>query len=105
MCIYYTRGISSINLIMVIKGSIDLELFGYGKNGGRPSNKPYKNNKEANAQAQKHGYKDAHDLKRDYVGKANVSKYDMKYDTKTGEIYLENKAGTIQIPTGLMHQK
>ena len=70
----------------------------------KPSNKPYKNNKEANKQAQKHGYKDAHELKEDYVGKSNTSKYDMKYDTKTGEIYLENKDGTIQVPTGLYNK-
>lgn len=70
----------------------------------KPSNKPYKNNKEANKQAQKQGYKDAHELKEDYVGKSNVSKYDMKYDTKTGEIYLESKDGKTQIPTGLIHE-
>ena len=70
----------------------------------KPGNKPYKNNKEANKQAQKHGYKDAHELKADYVGKSNVSKYDMKYDTKTGEIYLESKDGKTQIPTGLTHE-
>ncbi len=38
------------------------------------------------------------------AGKNNVSKYDMKYDTKTGEIYLESKDGKIQIPTGLFHE-
>ncbi len=70
----------------------------------RPSNKPYKNSKEANKQAQKQGYIDAHDLKEAYVGKDNISKYDMKYDTKTGEIYLESKNGKIQIPTGLIHE-
>ncbi len=72
--------------------------------GHKPSNKPYKNNKEANRQAQKQGYKDAHDLKADYVGKPNVSKYDMKYDTQTKEIYLESKDGKTQIPTGLIHK-
>ena len=74
------------------------------KGNYKPSNKPYKNNKEANKQAQKQGYKDAHELKEDYVGKSNVSKYDMKYDTKTGEIYLESKDGKTQIPTGLIHE-
>ncbi len=76
----------------------------YQNNKDKPSNKPYKNNKEANKQAQKQGYKDAHDLKKDYVGKENVSKFDMKYDTKTGEIYLESKDGKIQIPTGLKNK-
>ncbi len=67
----------------------------------KPSNVPYKNNKEANQQAQKQGYKDAHDLKASYVGKTNVAKFDMKHDTKTGQIYLESKDGKIQIPTSL----
>jgi hypothetical protein len=69
----------------------------------KKSGKPYKNNKEANEQAQKQGYKDAHDLKEAYVGK-DVAKYDMKYDTKTGEIYLESKNGKIQVPTGLYNK-
>ncbi|WP_394524320.1 hypothetical protein [Lacrimispora sp. JR3] len=69
----------------------------------KKSGKPYKNNKEANKQAQKHGYKDAHDLKEAYVGK-DLAKYDMKYDTKTGEIYLESKNGKIQVPTGLYNK-
>lgn len=90
------------------KDGIHFEEGGKNNSGNRgeskPSNKPYKNNKEANRQAQKQGYKDAHELKEDYVGKSNVSKYDMKYDTKTGEIYLESKDGKIQIPTGLMHE-
>ena len=38
------------------------------------------------------------------VGKNNVSKYDMKYDTKTGEIYLESKDGKKQIQTRLFHE-
>ncbi|MDL2251014.1 hypothetical protein LJC51_10225, partial [Lachnospiraceae bacterium OttesenSCG-928-J05] len=62
-----------------------------------------KNNKEANKQAQKQGYKDAHELKDDYV-EGHGSEFDMKHDKKTGEIYLENKDGTIQIPTGLYHK-
>lgn len=71
----------------------------------KPSTKPYKNNKKANEQAQKHGYDNAHDLKESYVGKKNIAKLDMKYDTRTGEIYLESKDGKIQIPTGLYHKQ
>lgn len=70
----------------------------------KKSGKPYKNGKEANKQAQKQGYKDSHDLKEAYVGKKDVAKYDMKYDTKTGEIYLESKNGKIQVPTGLYNK-
>lgn len=50
---------------------------------------------------QKQGYQDVHELKRDYGKEA--SRYDIKYDTKTGEIYLETKDGKVQIPTGLQH--
>jgi RHS repeat-associated protein len=70
----------------------------------KPSLKSAGNNKRANELAQEQGYDDAHDLKKAYVGKNDMSKYDIKYDTKTGEIYLENKDGTIQIPTGLYNK-
>ena len=66
----------------------------------KPSLKPYKNGKEANAQSVKQGYENAHELKEEFVGK-NGSRFDIKYDSNTGQIFLENKAGTIQIPTGL----
>ena len=62
------------------------------------------NNRDANKQAQKHGYSDAHELKKDYVGKSDISKFDMKYDKTTKEIILESKDGKIQVPTGLIHQ-
>lgn len=51
------------------------------------------------------GYKDAHDLKKEFVGRESVSKFDIKYDTNTGEKYLENKDGTVQVPTGLFNAK
>ena len=60
---------------------------------------PYDNNK-ADEQAKKHGYKNAHDLKKDYVGDSGSS-YDIKHDTSTGDIYLESKNGKVVIPTGL----
>lgn len=72
-----------------------------GEEDVKPSLKPYGSNQRANEQAQKQGYDDAHDLKESYVGPKEVAHYDMKYDTKTGEIYLESKDGKIQIPTGL----
>ncbi len=51
------------------------------------------------------GYKDAHDLKKEFVGRESVSKFDIEYDTNTGEIYLENKDVTVQVPTGLFNAK
>jgi len=51
-------------------------------------------NKEANKFARDKGYKDAHDLKKDYVGKDDISKYDIYRNTKTGESFLIDKSGT-----------
>ena len=56
------------------------------------------NNKEANKFAQDKGYSDAHELKKDYVGKNNISKYDIYRNTKTGESFLINKNGTSIVP-------
>lgn len=42
--------------------------------GEEPSNKPYKNSKEANSQDRKQGYSDAHELKKDYVGEKSMNK-------------------------------
>ncbi|MDR2913264.1 MAG: hypothetical protein LBV74_00260, partial [Tannerella sp.] len=68
----------------------------------KPSLKSY-GKKEANRQAQANGYKGAEALKEDYVQK-HGAEFDMKHDTKTGEIWLENKTGTVQKRTGLYHQ-
>ncbi len=65
----------------------------------KTNNVPYDNNK-ADEQAKKHGYKNAHDLKKDYVGDSGSS-YDIKHDKSTGDIYLESKNGKVVIPTGL----
>ena len=34
----------------------------------------------------------------------NISRFDMKYDTKTGDIYLESKDGKYQINTHLKNK-
>lgn len=57
-------------------------------------------NKNANKVAKNAGYKDAHDFKEAFVGKKDIAKFDIKYNKKTGEIFLENKNGKIQVPTG-----
>ena len=64
--------------------------------------KTLKNNKEANSLAQKLGYKGAEELKKDFVGRAGA-KFNIKYDSKTGEIILESiKDSTVKVRTGLI---
>lgn len=53
---------------------------------------------EANKFAQDKGYKDAHDLKESYVGKRNISKYDIYHNQKTQESFLIDKKGITIIP-------
>jgi len=55
-------------------------------------------NNEANNFAQEKGYKDAHELKKDYVGKKNISKFDIYRNNSTGESFLINKTGTVIVP-------
>ena len=72
--------------------------------GGAGSEKPSLNNvsnSEADKLAKQNGYKDAHDLKEAYVGKSDMSKFNIKVDSKTGQIYLEGLQNGAQIPTGL----
>ncbi len=52
--------------------------------------------------AEKLGYKNAEELKEDYVPKYEVDKYDIKYNKETKELFLVRKDGRGEpIPTGL----
>ncbi len=73
---------------------IDLQLFGGN------SLKTIGSNKEANKLAQKLGFDGAEDLKKAFVGKAGA-RFNIKYDSKTGEIFLESIKDGIQVETGL----
>ena len=53
--------------------------------------------KEAEKFAISKGYKNAHALKEEYVGKNNMSKYDIYNNNKTGESFLINKNGSAVI--------
>lgn len=53
--------------------------------------------KQINLQRKK-DTKIAHELKKDYVGKDNISKYDIYRNNKTGESFLINKTGTSIVP-------
>lgn len=44
------------------------------------------------------GTTNVHDLKKDYVGKSDISKYDIYTNNKTNEAFLINKQGTVIIP-------
>jgi len=62
-------------------------------------------NQRADKIAKALGFKSAEHLKEDYV--VDVSKWDMKYDVRTGEIVLENhgtgetEATGLYIPSGI----
>lgn len=75
---------------------------GSGNTGEREQNsKPSLrkvDNKTADRIAKSKGYKDAHDLKEDYVGKSSISKFDIKVDNNTGQCYLEGKQTGIKVP-------
>ena len=60
-------------------------------NQNAKDSKKISSNKEANKLAQDLGYKDAHDLKGEYVGK-DISKYDIYKNSKTGEIFIMDKS-------------
>ncbi len=69
---------------------------------GKASLQIFKSNKIANQIAQKLGYQGAEDLKKAFVGKGNISKFNIKYNKDTGEIVLESiRDSSIQVPTGL----
>jgi len=42
---------------------------------------------------------DPHSFKEEFVGRNDVSKFDIKKGSD-GQLWLENKTGTVQIPTG-----
>ncbi len=56
--------------------------------------------KGAETFSKERGYKDAHDLKRDYLkGQKDTTEghYDIKVNKKTGEAFLVNKSGTVTV--------
>ena len=64
--------------------------------------KKIKNNNEANKVARDNGYRNAEELKGDYVPRSEISKFNMMRNTKTGEIILESISdSSIHISTGL----
>lgn len=73
----------------------------YNPGANKPSNlKNCGDNSRANKIAEKLGFEDAHDFKEAFVGKKNISKFDMKFDSKSGEIWLVPKKGGDPVPTG-----
>ena len=93
-----------------IKGKADnalswiKEKIGGNNSNGDPSKKPslYKlSDKEVKRIVIDLGYKDVHEFKKYYVGKENISKYNIKVDKNTGQIFLEGVKNKVQITTGL----
>ena len=69
-------------------------------NSGKSQLKKIGSNSAANKAAKEVGYESAEAFKEDFVGKSNISKFNMKYDPKTREIILESIKGSTQVPTG-----
>lgn len=100
-----TEGIvvTTTGIAITIDGINGLTTSNFASNGGageERSLKTIRGNKSANEQAQKQGYDDAHDFKQTFVQKSDISKFDMLWDSKTGEIFLKSKKGNILIETG-----
>jgi hypothetical protein len=86
---------------------INASLIVGGNSGGNSSLlkekqqlKKISNNKQANEIAKKYGYDNAEEFKESIVGKGNVKRFNIKYNPKTQEIFLESISGGKQIPTG-----
>jgi hypothetical protein len=78
---------------------------GSGGNGNSDQSakdaKKISSNNEANRFAEDRGYKDAHDLKKDYLkGQKDTTQahYDIYENNKTGESFLKSKDGSTIIP-------
>lgn len=70
--------------------------------GSSSSLKKIRSNARANEIARQLGYDGAEDLKEAFVGRSSISKFNMMYDTKTGEIVLVSiEDSSIQVQTGL----
>ena len=96
--------LAAASLTVVAAGEI-AELSGeigekINKNPTNTNLREIKKHSEANEIAEKFGYKNAEELKSDFV--SDESLFYMKIDKKTGEIILERiNDSSIQVPTGL----
>ena len=61
-------------------------------NGGSGNFKRISSNSRANKVAKRLGYDDAHALKEEYVGKGEVSRFDMYVNSASGEVRLVKKS-------------
>ena len=98
----YNFRVSNDHTYFVGSQSFGVHNAGAGYNSSTPKSlKSVGNNSRANDLAKKLGFKDAHDFKADSVGKSDVAKFDIKYDSSTGKIYLVSKSGNIEpVDTG-----
>lgn len=96
--------LAAASLTVVAAGEI-AELSGeigekINKNPTNTNLREIKKHSEANEIAENLGYKNAEELKSDFV--SDESPFNMKIDKKTGEIVLERiNDSSIQVPTGL----
>jgi|GEM_PF-2449469 len=87
--------LASKNLINGLFNRTHDNMHGNGGGGGG-NYKLIKGNKEANKIAKKLGYKDAHALKKEYVG-SDGPNFDIFVDRSTGKVQLRNKDQTKKV--------
>ena len=90
----------------VVSGAQAMFTKASGSGNSPPSSKPSLKNvsgKEAERLVRQHGFENAHEFKEQFTG-GPVSRYNIKVNTKTGEIFLEGIRNGIQISTGLFRR-
>jgi RHS repeat-associated protein len=101
----FSMDIASINQA-IINGAqsigVNASMIAGANGGGNFDKKPSLKNlskKELDRILEKNGYDDIHGFKREYVD--DISKFNVKIDTNTGELYLEGIKNKAQIPTNI----
>ncbi|MBO0423677.1 hypothetical protein [Enterococcus plantarum] len=95
--------VTTAGVTLTVDGINGLTTSNFASKGGAGEQRSLKKidgNKAANKQAKKQGYDDAHDFKESFVGENAVSKFDILYDTVTGQILLKSQRGNVIIETG-----
>lgn len=79
----------------------DSEILVHNANCYKPLSPNTLSKSLAKSFTDKYGYNSVEAFKETYVGKSAISRFDLVKDTKTGIIWLKDKAGKIWINTGL----
>lgn len=91
--------VTTAGVALIVDGVNGLTTSNFASKGGAGEQRSLKKI-DGNKAANKQGYDDAHDFKESFVGENAVSKFDILYDTVTGQILLKSQRGNIIIETG-----